>query len=1100
MNRLSQRLVLCVGALCAACGALSYAASPLSLSLSQRWGVSGACAFLAVLLSLNAWRAPTLPLRWAVGTSVAAALALLALIALWLGEGIHTPALAYAGLLVCGAAVVGGHRLALGVIAATGGLLLVLVLAEQVGWIPGAARNAGLSVPLHLLTITAWLMAGLIAGNLIHHAVGQEMLDSRRRKQRFRAMLRIAVDWYWEQDEHYRYTYVSEKTGQGSLLTLSHRVGETPWDIVEFGLTAEQLEAHRATLQARRPFQKLIAKRRDEQGAVHYVSLSGEPRFDERRVFQGYWGIGRDVTSSVSAQLALAASEARYRELFARSPTPLILHRRGLVLEANEAAATMFGFSTPQAMLGFNLLDIAEETGDDSSSTNSAPTGKPVGVLEHIVSLDDAPPGKSFPVTDFRMRSKQGKVISAQATGTRVETAQGAATLSLYFDITARRATEAALRRSEAVLRLLFATSPDAIILSDMGSQRVTLVNDTFTRLTGFYSDDVLGLPGNELPIWQDPSVYDGLVEKLDRLGSVTDLPAQVLGSQGESRSLLLSAARFYVDGANYAVINARDVTHAERVRLQYDAMSRNASIGIAMSLNRTIVQANPCFERMFGWPEGGMSGQPGAVIWRDAAEYEEVGRSFGSDLSRGMRIDIERWMSHRNGTLFLCRLMAQAIDLNDPSNGGTIWIAEDVTERHQMTQALAAARDAAEAASRAKTAFLANTSHEVRTPLHGILGLARLAQSPGLDESRRQRYLEQILDSAEGLSHIITDVLDLSKIEAGKLSLDTTVFSLYDELVNVQRSYEPLADAKGLRFEFCIDAAVPTTVSGDPVRVRQILSNYINNALKFTLEGWVQLDVRLTEAGLVRLMVTDTGPGIDAATQARLFSPFTQADESTTRRYGGTGLGLSICRELASLMQGRVGVISSPGEGSSFWAELNLPPAQSAPQVVDISLDDTDMLRGTRVLLVEDNPVNMMIGVALLEQWGIEVTQAEDGHIAVQSVHEAFAQGHGPDVVLMDVQMPSMSGHEAARQLRQRYSAQMLPIIALTAAALVSEREDALGAGMNDFLTKPIDNQRLQQTLVLVLKARRSKNSDGQSVAQEFGGEVEESTVAGSS
>ncbi len=815
-----------------------------------------------LLLLFAAWRSPTVNLRLAVGGAAISALVVLGVLAVVLGEGIHTPALAYAGLLLCGVAAVGGPRMGWGLTVATLALVLGLYLAELHGLITGAAYRPDISILLRLFTVLGWLAAGLGAGLVLHHAVQQVLLDARRREQRFRAMLRIAVDWYWEQDASYRYTYVSEKTGQGSLLALAHRVGEAPWDIVEFGLTAEQMEAHRAQLEARKPFVRLIAKRRDESGQAHFVSLSGEPHFDERRVFQGYRGIGRDVTSEVSAQMAVAASEARYRELFARSPTPLVLHRRGLVLEANAAAAHMFGFDAPREMLGFNLLEVDEEAASQAppiqSGVGSQPgsTARVSKVLARVAALDAGAPGDSIPVTDFCMRSRRGQRILAQVTATRVETPQGAATLSLYFDNTARQ----------------------------------------------------------------------------------------------------------------------------------------------------------------------------------------------------------------------------------------------------QMTSALAAARDAAEAASRAKTAFLANTSHEVRTPLHGLLGLARLAQAPDLDEVRRQRYLEQILDSAEGLAHIITDVLDLSKIEAGKLSLDTTVFSLYDELVNVQRSYEPLADAKGLRFELRIASNVPTTVSGDPVRVRQILSNYINNALKFTQEGWVQLDARMTDAGLVQLTVTDTGPGIDPGTQARLFSPFTQADESTTRRYGGTGLGLSICRELASLMQGRVGVTSRLGEGSSFWAELSLPPAQSAPQVVDISLDDTESLRGARVLLVEDNPVNMMIGVALLEQWGVEVSQAEDGHLAVQAVHDAFAQGHGPDVVLMDVQMPSMSGHEAARQLRQRYSAQMLPIIALTAAALVSEREDALGAGMNDFLTKPIDNQRLQQTLVRVLKARRSKNSDGQSVAQEFGGEVEESTVAGSS
>jgi PAS domain S-box-containing protein len=1074
MNRLSLRLLFVIGALSAACGALVYAASSSPLAPAQRWSVVQACALLALLLGLAAWKAPVLNLRWSVGVAGAAVLLVLGLMAVWLDEGIHTPGLAYVGLLLCGVAAIGGQRLAWCMAAAAGLLALGLYAGEVAGLIPVATGDPHLSGPLpRLLMVAAWMAAGLGAGTVLHHALNHALLDARRREQRFRAMLRIAVDWYWEQDDQYRYTYVSEKTGQGSLLSLAHRLGVAPWDIVEFGLASEQLEAHRAHLKARKPFQHLIAKRRDESGQVHFVSLSGEPRFDEKRAFQGYWGIGRDVTSEISAQMAVAASEARYRELFARSPTPLVLHRRGLVLEANEAAALMFGFDSPQAMLGFNLLDIDEEGDTVVDIGHGAEVrGRSPKVLERIVGLDAGAPGASLPVTDFRMRSIKGRRISAQATGSRVETPQGAATLSLYFDITARRAAEAALRRSEAVLRLLFATSPDAIILTEMASARVTLVNDTFTRLTGFAASDVVGLRGSELPIWQDPAAYERLAQELKAHGKVGDFAMQASTQSGGTLSLLLSAAHFQADGADYSVINARDVTHTERVRLQHDAMLRSASIGIALTLNRQIVQTNPCFERMFGWPQGALTGQRGAVIWLNEEDYEEVGRIAGPRLARGINVDMVRQVRRRDGSLFWCRMMGQAIDLNDPSKGGTIWTAEDVTERQHMTRALAAARDAAEAASRAKTAFLANTSHEVRTPLHGLLGLARLAQQPGLDDAKRQRYLEQIVDSAEGLSSIITDVLDLSKIEAGKLSLETVAFSLYDELAHIQRSYEPLADAKGLRFELQIDAAVPTTVAGDPVRVRQIVSNYVTNALKFTSEGWVQLHARMTADGLVQIAVTDTGPGIDEATQQRLFSPFTQADESTTRRYGGTGLGLSICRELAALMGGSVGLSSRPGEGSCFWAELALPEAHGAPPVVDISLDDNETLQGARVLLVEDNPVNMMIGVAMLEQWGLHVMQAEDGHLAVQAVERAFAEGAGPEVVLMDVQMPSMSGHEAARQLRSRYSPEELPIIALTAAALTSERDAALEAGMNDFLTKPIDSLRLQQTLMRVLKA----------------------------
>ena len=246
---------------------------------------------------------------------------------------------------------------------------------------------------------------------------------------------------------------------------------------------------------------------------------------------------------------------------------------------------------------------------------------------------------------------------------------------------------------------------------------------------------------------------------------------------------------------------------------------------------------------------------------------------------------------------------------------------------------------------------------------------------------------------------------------------------------------------------------------------MRQILSNFVTNALKFTERGQVLIEATQTDSGGLRLAVSDTGPGVPPEMQARLFTPFSQGDSSTTRRFGGTGLGLSICRELAQLMGGTVGVTSAPG-GSTFWAELPLPRTAPAQHTASTEARDIARLHGARVLMAEDNPVNMMIAVAMLELWGVHVEQATDGRAAVDAVHAAARASRPFDVVVMDVQMPNMDGHEAARELRRHYSAAALPILALTAAALVSEREEALDAGMNDFLTKPIDATKLRQAL----------------------------------
>ncbi len=413
--------------------------------------------------------------------------------------------------------------------------------------------------------------------------------------------------------------------------------------------------------------------------------------------------------------------------------------------------------------------------------------------------------------------------------------------------------------------------------------------------------------------------------------------------------------------------------------------------------------------------------------------------------------------------------MLAKALDPAQPASG-TIWLAEDVTERRVVEQALARARDEAEAANRAKSAFLANTSHEIRTPLNALVGLAQLARTPEVDDRRRLQYIEQICESADTLSAILSDILDLSKIEAGKLIVDRVAFDLRALISTLKQAYGALADTKGLTLYVNVDEDVPQHVLGDPMRLRQVLTNYLGNALKFTSTGSILLNVQRGVGYRLRFEVIDTGAGMDGAGLAMLFLPFSQIDNSITRKVGGTGLGLSICSELARLMDGTVGVNSEPGRGSIFWVDLPLPPVTAQQVEAHESTSGLDALLGTRILMVEDNPVNMMIAVALLERWGAIVDQADDGPNALRAIDHAHQSGDPFDIVLMDVQMPGMSGHEVTRRLRQRYDRNTLPIVALTAAALVSEREDAMAAGMNDFLTKPIDAERLRQTLRQVL------------------------------
>jgi len=1040
------------GALLAALFALSALLLPGSLPPARRVVIALSCLALGGLFLLGRWLVARRPIGGvALGISYGG-VAVATLTAVMMETPAGALPLALLGYFVLMAAVFCGTRAA---VVLSGVCALAVLgrhaLVPEPGWV---------GTVLDLLLVASGLLVGVATSRALAHTV--RLLGER--EQRFSRLLGIAVDWYWEQDADLRFTLISDSVVDDTGVPAHEHLGRTRWEIPELELTPEQWAAHRAELDARRPFRDLVMRRPDVGGQPRYISVSGEPVFDAAGTFCGYWGVGRTITADVLAQRALRASEERYRELFARSPTPMLIHRGGGVLDANEAAAQLFGYADAAAMRG---IDIVWHYGDDGEQL--------ARVRARIAECEALPIGRRLPLAEFSLRRLDGRRAHAQVTGLRIHLDDGPATVSIYVDLTARKAAEQALGHSQTLLARLFDTTPDTVTLTELGTGRYLMINEHFTQVLGWTAEDAIGRTATDLGIWRDVADRERMVNLIAEHGTARDLTVVFTHKSGAPVPLRVSAASFSADGVDYLVVVGRDVAAAEQARMEREAILQHASVGIAFTRDRRFVHANPRFEQMFGWPPGGLAGQQGIVVWPGERDYHEVSATAGPLLAAGKRFEVERVMKRLDGSLFWARLQAQVVDPGDPSRGGTIWIADDVTERRQVDQALSAARDAAEAASRAKSAFLANTSHEIRTPLNGLLGLARLLQKPDLAPARREQYLAQILDSAQNLSNIISDILDLSKIEAGKLSLESLPFAVRELLNATARGYEALAEERGLTLSWLIAPDVPTTVSGDPVRVRQILGNFLSNAIKFTDRGGVRVELACVRGDRLRFTVADTGPGIDAETRARLFRPFTQADQSITRRYGGTGLGLSICRELATLMGGKVGVDSDPGQGSRFWAELPLPPAEAIAVTTGDTRSPAERLAGARVLVVEDNAVNMLIVRAMLEGWSVQVTEAGDGQQALDAVAAAEQAGTRFDAVLMDVQMPVMSGHEAARRLRERHDPRALPIIALTAAALVSERDQALAAGMDAFLTKPIDAEQLLRALARAIDARET-------------------------
>ncbi len=402
-----------------------------------------------------------------------------------------------------------------------------------------------------------------------------------------------------------------------------------------------------------------------------------------------------------------------------------------------------------------------------------------------------------------------------------------------------------------------------------------------------------------------------------------------------------------------------------------------------------------------------------------------------------------------------------------------------------ERTRALEASEAAARAATRAKTDFLANTSHEIRTPMNAIIGMAHLAAKAGLPPRQHDQVMK-IQQAGHHLLGIIDDILDSSKIEAGQMRLERRPFDLADVMANVASLIGQRATAKGLDLSFEIDPAIPKALIGDPLRLGQIVLNYASNAVKFTERGDVRVQARLRDATatevFLEIAVADTGIGLTVEETARLFQPFQQADTSTTRRFGGSGLGLVIARNLAELMGGAAGVESAPGQGSRFWftARLGKPlPAgdeaarpSEAPVASPAAPDDAEVGRGlppgTRVLLAEDNELNQEVAVGILVGWGLDVDVAGNGELAVRKASETDY-----DIVLMDMHMPGMDGIAATEGIRRLEGPRgRVPIIALTASAMGSDRARCLDAGMNDHVAKPIDPPALWQTLLRWLPA----------------------------
>jgi two-component system, sensor histidine kinase and response regulator len=641
---------------------------------------------------------------------------------------------------------------------------------------------------------------------------------------------------------------------------------------------------------------------------------------------------------------------------------------------------------------------------------------------------------------------------------------------------------------------------------------RFLRVNRKLCEILGYGPDELLNLR------FQDITYLPDLETDLDRIGRMLagEISTYTLEKHYRRKDGSLMWANLTV-----ALLRRADGTPDHFVSVIEDIGARKeAEAALRESENRlrTLVETipelvwlkdpegvyltcNPRVEEVFGAPEAEIVGR---------TDYDFVPREladlFRADdrtaIAAGAPTISEDEISYPDGRRALLETTKTPMFDATGTLIGVLGIAHDITEkkrlgleleqhRHHLeelvqirTRELAEAKEEAEAANRAKSAFLANMSHELRTPMNAIFGLTHILRREGATPRQADR-LDKIQTAAQHLLSILNDVLDISKIEAGRLELEQTDFPLGSIVDNVRSLISEQARGKGLTIRTEGDQAT-LWVRGDPTRLRQALLNYAGNAVKFTERGSVCLRARLLEEAeetvLVRFEVQDTGIGISAEQLPRLFQTFVQADVSTTRKYGGTGLGLAITGRLARIMDGEVGVDSEADKGSTFWFTARLQrgkpalPASSTPSRSSAEATLRGRHAGARVLLVEDHPVNREVAMELLRRVGLSVDTAENGVVALEKLGASTY-----DLVLMDVQMPEMDGLEAARRMRVQPSLQALPILAMTAGAYTQERDACLTAGMNDFVSKPVLPDALYAALARWLPAAQVRRGSPQ-------------------
>jgi PAS domain S-box-containing protein len=807
---------------------------------------------------------------------------------------------------------------------------------------------------------------------------------------------------------------------------------------------------------------------RKADGTPVWCSVYGKA-IDPAHTERGTVWIVEDVSDARRTEESLRRTTGLMGTIMENAPVGIVLSRDRRITGYNPKFREMFGFA-----------------GDEG-------VGKPGRVIYRSDAEYDALGQAAGPLlsralpfaTELFMRRQDGSDLWVSLIGyvqNRDDPREG--TIWIIEDHTERKRAEEGLKRTSNELGAIFANASVGILFTR--NRVIEHCNRRAAEIFGYDSAD--GLIGqSSIGIYPDAVSYERLGQQASPLlAAGQSFQAEWQFRHRDGRPIW---CRVYGKAVNAAQTDqgtvwiVEDITDAKRTEealhqtlREMEAIMRNAPLGIVFTRERHILRYNAKLAEMFGFDGDQAVDLPARVLYRSDEEYEALGEVAAPLLSRGLPFQTELFMRKQDGSDFWVNLIGYVQNLDDPREG-TIWICEDRSAFKQAEEQvrranaeLLVAKDRAEVANRAKSDFLANMSHELRTPLNAILGYAQILQRDKGFGERQLFGLATIEQSGRHLLAMIDDVLDLARIEAGRLELYPELVALPQFLSLVADVIRVRAEQKNLLFVFDAAPDLPRAVRADEKRLRQVLLNLLSNAVKFTDQGSVTLRVQRVRPAVdparLRFEIRDTGIGIEREQASRLFQPFEQVSDPK-RRSGGTGLGLAISRELVRAMGGDIEVESAPGEGSVFWFELVVPALEAAPAAAPRERVVTGY-RGPRkkVLIVDDVTENRALVADFLKSLDFTLAEAADGNAGLEQ-----ARAVRPDLILMDNVMPVMSGLEATRRLRQQAALAHTPIIAISASVSRADRERSLAAGVDAFLQKPIDFNDLLNNIAGLLK-----------------------------